>query len=98
LFSDAFAYQLPEKAEVKSSTVYWFDDGPWGGCRVPKSWQIEYKTDAGAWQAVKPLGKYPVQKGAPCTVNFEPVKTTAVRLVIQQPDDYSTGVFEWEIK
>jgi len=92
------AYQLPEKAEVKSSTVYWFDDGPWGGCRVPKSWQIEYKTDAGAWQAVKPLGKYPVQKGAPCTVNFEPVKTTAVRLVIQQPDDYSTGVFEWEIK
>jgi len=91
-------YDLPEKSKVQGSTVYWFDDGPWGGCRVPKSWSIEYKDDAGDWQKVTALGNYPIQKGAPCTVNFEPVTTTAVKLVIQQPDEYSTGVFEWELK
>ena len=33
-------YEFPAEATVSSSTVYWFDDAPWGGCRVPKSWKI----------------------------------------------------------
>ncbi len=34
------SYELPQPSTVQSSTVYWFDDAPWGGCRVPKSWKI----------------------------------------------------------
>lgn len=30
-------YEFPAEATVSSSTVYWFDDAPWGGCRVPKA-------------------------------------------------------------
>ena len=33
-------YEFPAEATVSSSTVYWFDDAPWGGCRVPKSWKV----------------------------------------------------------
>ncbi len=33
-----------EKPETISKTkVYWFDDGPDGGCRVPDEWEIQYK-------------------------------------------------------
>jgi hypothetical protein len=37
-------------------------------------------------------------KGAPNIVNFTPVKTTAMKLKIVQPEDFSCGVFEWSLK
>jgi hypothetical protein len=39
-----------------------------------------------------------VQKGAPCTVNFDPVKTTAVKLEVKINKDKSAGVFEWSVR
>ena len=91
-------YEFPEPATIKSSTVYWFDDGPWGGCRVPESWKLYYKNDKGEWVPVKNLTEYGVVKGAANIVNFEPVKTSAMKLEIKQPADYSCGVFEWSVK
>ena len=41
---------------------------------------------------------YPVEKGAPCTVNFDPVKTTAVKLEVKINKDKSAGIFEWSVK
>ena len=29
-------YTFPESKEIKTSTVYWYDDQPWGGCKVPE--------------------------------------------------------------
>ena len=92
------AYEFPQKATVQSATVYWFDDGPWGGCRVPKSWRILYLDGAGQWQPVQGADSYPTQKGAACTVNFNPVATTAVRLEVTLPDDNAAGVFEWSVR
>lgn len=91
-------YTLPEPTEVKSSTVYWFDDAPWGGCRVPKSWCIYYMNDNGEWEKVNNPDYYNVDKGIANTVNFDPIRTTAVKLEVQQPDEYSSGLFEWEVK
>lgn len=91
------SYELSTEATVSSATVYWFDDAPWGGCRVPKGWKIYYKDAQGQWQPVTGTDKYGVQKGAPNTVNFDPVKTKAVKLEIQQPDRHSSGLFEWEV-
>ena len=91
-------YEFPEPATIKSSTVYWFDDGPWGGCRVPKWWKIYYMDEAGEWQEVQNPDKYPTQKGAANTVNFDPVTTTKVKLEVRQPDDNSAGLFEWEVR
>ena len=91
-------YEFAQKATVQSATVYWFDDGPWGGCRVPKSWRILYRDDAGQWQPVSGADRYPTDKGAACTVNFTPVTTSAVRLEVTLPDDNAAGVFEWSVK
>ena len=92
------AYDFPVAATVQTCTVYWFDDAPWGGCRVPKSWRILYQDAQGQWQPVKNADHYPTVRGAACTVNFTPVKTKALRLEITQPDEFSSGVFEWSVK
>ena len=91
-------YEFQQESIIQSSTVYWYDDGPWGGCRVPQSWRILYKDAQGQWQPVTNADGYPTDKGAPCTVNFSPVKTKAVRLEVVLPSDNSAGLFEWEVK
>ena len=92
------SYEFPTEATVSSATVYWFDDAPWGGCRVPKSWKIYYKDTQGGWQPVNGTDKYGVAKGTGNTVNFDPVKTKAVKLEITLPDKHAAGVYEWEVK
>ena len=87
-------YEFPAESTVQSATVYWYDDGPWGGCRVPQSWRILYQDAQGQWQPVSGADDYPTEKGSACTVNFNPVKTKAMRLEIVLPDDNSAGLFE----
>ena len=91
-------YELPQESSVQSATVYWFDDGPWGGCRVPNSWRILYQDAQGEWLPVEGADRYPTDKGAACTVNFNPVVTKALRLEVTLPDEYATGLFEWIVK
>lgn len=90
-------YEFPETQSVGSSTVYWYDDGPWGGCRVPKSWKIYYKDQTGKWQPVTGVAKYPTVKGSANRVEFDIVKTDGLKLEVVLPDDNSTGIFEWEV-
>ena len=92
------AYEFPESSTVQSSTVYWYDDGPWGGCRVPQSWRILYLDDQGQWQPVNGADGYPTDKGTACTVNFDPVNTKSLRLEVVLPNDNSAGLFEWVVK
>ena len=91
-------YDFKQAATISTSTVYWFDDSPWGGCRVPKAWKIYYKDNNGEWAEVKNPSGYPTIKGAANIVNFDPVTTTAVKLEIVQPEKHSCGVFEWSVK
>lgn len=92
------SYEFPSEATVSSATVYWYDDAPWGGCRIPKSWKVYYKDASGNWQPVSGADKYGVEKGTGNAVNFNPVKTKAVKLEIVQPVGNSSGLFEWEIR
>ena len=91
-------YEFPEKTEVSSSTVYWYDDAPWGGCRLPCSWKIYYKNEAGEWTTVPDADVYPISKGNPNTVHFAPVKTSAVKLEVVLPEKNAAGLYEWEIQ
>jgi hypothetical protein len=91
-------YEFPQEATVQSATVYWYDDGPWGGCRVPQSWRILYQDQQGQWQPVTGADGYPTDKGAACTVNFDPVKTKSLRLEVTLPADNATGLFEWSVR
>lgn len=49
----SYEYENPKK--VSSSSVYWYDDGPWGGCRLPKNWKLYYKDMSGNWNPIKIL-------------------------------------------
>lgn len=91
-------YEFPEKTEVSSSTVYWYDDAPWGSCHLPRSWKVYYKNEAGEWTAVPDADAYPISKGNPNTVHFAPVKTSAVKLEVVLPEKNAAGLYEWEIQ
>lgn len=91
-------YEFRQPARVRSCTVYWFDDAPWGGCRVPEAWNVQYRDADGAWQPVANPTAYGVRKGAANTVDFDAVQTTALKLELRLPKEHSSGIFEWEVK
>ena len=92
------AYEFPQARKVSSAEVYWFDDAPWGGCRVPRLWSLYYKDNAGQWQPVANPGEYSVRKGDANMVTFDPVTTTAMKLEVVLPEKNSAGVFEWTVR
>ena len=91
-------YTFPEAKQIQSTTVYWFDDQPWGGCKIPDSWTIQYKDANGNWQNVENVDSYPIKKGTACTANFKPVKTSEVKISVKQPAKFSCGLFEWSVR
>ncbi|MEI6949031.1 beta-L-arabinofuranosidase domain-containing protein [Paraflavisolibacter sp. H34] len=90
-------YDFAREQTVSQAQVYWYDDAPFGGCRLPSSWRILYKKD-GAWVPVTPTTSYEIAKDKFNSVSFEPVKTTALRLEVQLPEKHSAGVHEWVVK
>ncbi|WP_167443301.1 glycoside hydrolase family 127 protein [Mucilaginibacter endophyticus] len=95
--SEFVQYDFDAEHTVSESKVYWYDDGPWGGCRIPASYKILYKKD-GQWVPVKNTTPYTVSKDGFNVVTFEPVATTALRMEIQLPVDNSSGIHEWAVK
>lgn len=91
-------YTFDKEESVSSATVYWFDDSPWGGCRIPDAWKIYYKDTQGEWQPVPNANSYEVKKGVANTVLFDTVKTKAVKLEVKLPEKHSAGIFEWQLK
>ena len=85
------SFQHPEK--ISSFKVYWFDDGPDGGCRIPESWRLYYRQD-GHWVPMPVLKDYPVTKDAYDEVEFLPVIISELKLEIDLLRDFSTGIHE----
>ena len=90
-------YAFDKPVRVAEASVYWFDDTGGGGCRVPESWRVLYKTSED-WLPVRASGPYGTAKDAWNTVKFAPVRTKALRLEVKLQKDWSAGVHEWTIK
>ncbi|MBN1950858.1 MAG: glycoside hydrolase family 127 protein [Bacteroidales bacterium] len=90
-------YDFAEKATVSSCEVYWYDDAPFGGCRIPASWEVQYKS-GDKWIPVKATAAYPVSKDKWDSIEFEPVETTALRLLVTMPKEFASGIHEWVVK
>ncbi len=90
-------YDFATEETVSETSVYWFDDAPFGGCRIPASWKVLYKKGE-EWVPVKVIAADPIAKDKYNTIRFEPVKTSALKLEIQQPVEHSTGLHEWIVK
>jgi hypothetical protein len=76
--------------------VYWFDDGPDGGCRIPAGWQLFYSRND-QWIPVDNMSPYAITKDAYDTLSFAPVVTDGLRLEVLLQKDFSAGVHEWAI-
>ena len=50
------------------------------------------------WLPVKNTTAYEIAKDKYNTVSFEPVKTTALKLEVQLPTEYATGIHEWVVE
>jgi len=90
-------YDFAQEYTVSETSVYWFDDGPSGGCRIPASWKLFYK-DGDNWVPVNNTNAYTVSKDKYDVVKFTPVKTTALRIEVRLPNDFATGMHEWIVK
>lgn len=90
-------YDFDTAHTVSSCKVYWFDDGPWGGCRIPAAWKIYYKKD-GEWVPVVSTSDYEIAKDKYNSVTFAPVTTTALKMEVQLPVDNATGIHEWIVE
>ncbi len=86
-----FDFAKPET--VSKVKVYWFDDGPSGGCRIPDDWDLEYLA-GGSWRKITTAGKLAVIKDEWNIAEFEPVTTTGVRLNVRLSNDFSSGIHE----
>lgn len=90
-------YDFDSEKTISESSVYWYDDSPFGGCRIPASARLLYK-EGDKWVPVKNITPYLPVKDKYDVVKFEPIKTTAVRMEIKLPKNHATGVHEWIIK
>jgi hypothetical protein len=89
-------YDFNQTQNVSSSKVYWFDDGPEGGCRIPAAWRILYKKGE-EWIPVEKNKDYDVKKDQYSEVSFKPVTTSALRIEVTLPKEHSSGIMEWSV-
>jgi DUF1680 family protein len=87
-------YDFDQPQTVQSSKFYWFDDGPFGGCRIPAGYQLLYEKE-GNWVPVEVEQQDAITKDAYNSIRFKPVKTKALRLEVKLPEKHSAGIHEW---
>jgi DUF1680 family protein len=90
-------YDFAAPARVSEAEVYWYDDTGRGGCRIPASWRILYRS-GDTWKPVENTTPYITEKDEFNMVRFKPVRATALRLEIQLPEKFSSGVHEWLVR
>ena len=90
-------FDFESSAEVSRVSLYWFDDGPEGGCRIPRGWEVQYRS-GNDWLPVSALTPYTVTKNAADGVNFTPVQTNGIRVLIHLPEDFASGLYEVAIE
>jgi len=95
--SEWVEYDFEKPETITKTKVYWFDDGPEGGCRLPDSWEILY-LKGNVWTPVTTKTSYKITKDAWDSLVFEPVKTSAVKIRIKLNKDYSAGIYEWVLE
>ncbi len=82
-------YDFDKEYEISKVSVYWKDDKQY--CRVPISWNLEYKSGDN-WLQIDNKSDYTVVKDSFNTVTFKPVITTAIRMNIKLNGlDYKKG-------
>ena len=96
--TEAITYQFDQAYEVSNVQVYWLDfDHYDGNFRTPESWSLYYKDAKGEWQEVEGHSPYTVRKDCYNSVDFAPVKTIGLKILVKLQKGESGGVLEWKV-
>jgi len=92
------SYSWDAPKSISQARLFWFDDTGHGECRVPKAWRIEYR-DGSTWKPVAliPGLRYEVRPDGWMEVEFLPITTREVRLVVEMQSGWAAGVHEWQL-
>lgn len=90
-------YDFDKPETVSESKVYWFADGPDGGCRIPDEYEMLYLY-GNVWKPVDANTPYKITKDGWDSLSFSPVKATAVKLKVKLNKDFASGIYEWIIE
>jgi uncharacterized protein len=90
-------YDFDRTQRISTTKVYWFDDGPDGGCRIPDEWEMLYLNE-NIWQPVKNWTRYTVSKDGWNSISFQPVWTRSVKIKVKLNKEYSAGIYEWVVE
>lgn len=94
---ESIEYVFNKPETVANTQVYWLDfDHYDGNYRVPANWKIQYKV-GNTWKDVEAKGEYGCKKHCYNSVDFTPVRTTGLRLVVRLQKGESGGVIEWKV-
>jgi uncharacterized protein len=97
LSSGWIEYALAKPSLVSESELYWFDDAPGGGVRMPASWRILYK-DGAQWKPLENPAGWGIERDRYNKVSFKAVTTSALRLEVNFQPDFSAGVQRWKVQ
>ena len=89
-------YTWTKPQTIKGTKLYWFDDTGFGECRPPAKWEIQY-LDGETWKSVPTKDAYAITLDKWIEINFPPVKTTSLRLVMKLQPNWSVGIHEWQV-
>ncbi len=89
-------YDFEEETTISHIHIYWFDDGPQGGCRVPETWRVLYLKN-GEWKEISKHGEYPVLKDEFTSIEISSIKTKSLKLEIELQENFSGGILEWKL-
>ncbi|MCD4793213.1 MAG: glycoside hydrolase family 127 protein [Bacteroidales bacterium] len=89
-------YDFKEETTISHIHIYWFDDGPDGGCRVPETWKVTYLKN-GVRKEISKHGEYPVLKDEFTTIEISSIKTKSVKLEVKLQEGFSGGILEWKL-
>jgi hypothetical protein len=90
-------YDFDKPLTISGTKVYWFDDSPDGGCRIPDEWEILY-LNGNIWESVSKRSAYKIAKNEWSSISFKPVITKSVKLKVKLNKDYSAGIYEWIVE
>ncbi|HUF63253.1 MAG TPA: beta-L-arabinofuranosidase domain-containing protein [Verrucomicrobiales bacterium] len=78
---------------LRGFEVYWFDDSPQGGCRIPANWRLFARVED-AWKLLAESGPSSIRGDAWNRLDFPAIETVAVRLEAGLQEGFSAGILE----
>jgi hypothetical protein len=86
-------FDFAQPVTISKVKVYWFDDGPSGGCRIPDEWSVEYMS-GGSWKKAATSDPLTIARDAWNIAEFTPVRAAGIRINVRLRKDFSSGIHE----